>query len=241
MALNTRLSDLLTHMHDLQLGLYNDLTEAERAKTGTLEDWSFKDVLAHNVEWANRHQSDLETLERGDAWPNHDHSESELDEINQSIFEQYQHTSWDQIQTMLRDSYARGRAYLDRISEDTLLSPIPDGSERPIWRVFAGNYITHPMIHVWEHLLQNGHADKIEGLFGEPLTARLLALSDDEQWRGTTLYNLACVFALSGVTDRAITTLGEALRLAPGLTEWSTQDKDLDSLRGEPEFQALYD
>ena len=241
MSLNTHLSRLLDELLTLQLTLVDKLSESARAKTGTLQDWSFKDVVAHNVEWANRHQNDLETLERGDDWPHRDHSESELDATNQAIFEQYQHASWNEILTMLRDGYARGQAYLDRNNDEALLATVPDGSDRTTWRAFAGNYITHPMIHLWEHLLQNDRTDEIEGMFGEAFTARLLELSDDPQWRGTTLYNLACVFALSGVTDRAITTLGDALRFAPGLTEWSTQDKDLDSLRGEPEFQALYD
>jgi len=53
------------------------------------------------------------------------------------------------------------------------------------------------------------------------------------------LYNLACHYALAGEKDKAITTLGQAFHLNPGLIEWSTHDSDLDSVRNEPAFQSL--
>ena len=34
--------------------------------------------------------------------------------------------------------------------------------------------------------------------------------------------------------------LAEALRLNPDLIEWSKQDSDLDSIRDDPAYQALY-
>ena len=53
-------------------------------------------------------------------------------------------------------------------------------------------------------------------------------------------YNLACVYALSGLKDKALPALKEAFALNPGLLEWSKQDSDLNSLRQEPEFLALF-
>ena len=66
-------------------------------------------------------------------------------------------------------------------------------------------------------------------------------LDDDAAWQGTVRYNLACHYALAGRTEEAIARLGEALVLNPGLHEWSLQDTDLDSLRQEPGYLALYE
>ncbi len=54
-------------------------------------------------------------------------------------------------------------------------------------------------------------------------------------------YNLACQYSLLGTTAEAIRELQEALTLNPGLTDWSKQDPDLDAIRDEPEYQAIYE
>lgn len=53
------------------------------------------------------------------------------------------------------------------------------------------------------------------------------------------LYNLACCEALAGRTDDAIGHLGSAVELRPQLRDLLAEDTDLDSLRGDPAFQAL--
>jgi len=52
-------------------------------------------------------------------------------------------------------------------------------------------------------------------------------------------YNLACLEALSGERDKALTHLRQALTDDPKLREWAAQDLDLTSLRADPEFIAL--
>jgi serine/threonine protein kinase/Flp pilus assembly protein TadD len=53
------------------------------------------------------------------------------------------------------------------------------------------------------------------------------------------LYNVACVFALAGLTDDAITSLDKAVQNGFGHREWIDNDSDLDSLRGDPRFDAV--
>ena len=53
------------------------------------------------------------------------------------------------------------------------------------------------------------------------------------------LYNVACLYALEGLRDRAIDALEEALRRGFGNLEWISRDPDLDALHGDPRFQAL--
>jgi len=241
MSFKTRFTDLLHYMRDLQLTLADRLTDEERARIGTEQDWSAKDTLFHNMVWANFHRTRLEAFERDGVWPEREDG-GDFDKTNHEIFEAHQHKTWDDARAMIRDTYARADAYLGRTSENDLLAQIEfEGQQRPKWRMIAGDHVMHPMIHVWEYLAKHDHSALLSELFGESFTDRLLALSDDPGWRGTTLYNLACIYAMSGETDRAIEQLGEALRLNPDLIEWSKEDPDLASLRDQPGYQALYD
>lgn len=57
---------------------------------------------------------------------------------------------------------------------------------------------------------------------------------------GLNLYNLACAYAVTGRADRALALLSEALRLDSDLVETSKHDPDLDTLRDDPAFQAIF-
>lgn len=54
-------------------------------------------------------------------------------------------------------------------------------------------------------------------------------------------YNRACVFAVTGDTEQALSLLAEALAQKPGLKLWARQDPDLRSLRDDLRFQTLVD
>ncbi len=53
------------------------------------------------------------------------------------------------------------------------------------------------------------------------------------------LYNVACNYALLGKTEEAFASLEKAILNGFGHREWLEHDSDLDSLRGDPRFQAL--
>ena len=74
------------------------------------------------------------------------------------------------------------------------------------------------------------------GMLGKPLAA----LDDGPTWIGTAHYNVACSYSLLGNREEAIKELGEALALRPDLIEWSKQDPDLETIRGEAGYKALY-
>ncbi len=52
-------------------------------------------------------------------------------------------------------------------------------------------------------------------------------------------YNVACLYALEGQTEKALSCLEEAIGRGFGRKDWIEHDPDLDSLRGDPRFQAL--
>jgi hypothetical protein len=73
------------------------------------------------------------------------------------------------------------------------------------------------------------------------MTSQLASLDDSPEWQGTIRYNNACSLSLLGEKEMAIDELREALRLNPGLKEWSRQDTDFEPIRGEAGYQALYE
>ena len=65
---------------------------------------------------------------------------------------------------------------------------------------------------------------------------RALSLEPEES---RILYNVGCVFALLGESDKAITCLEKAIETGYGNKAWIKNDPDLSSVRGHPRFQAL--
>jgi serine/threonine protein kinase/Flp pilus assembly protein TadD len=65
---------------------------------------------------------------------------------------------------------------------------------------------------------------------------RALAIDPDD---AGVRYNVACLYALEGKANRAITCLENAIQVGFGNKNWIEHDPDLDSLRGYPRFQTL--
>jgi tetratricopeptide (TPR) repeat protein len=65
---------------------------------------------------------------------------------------------------------------------------------------------------------------------------RASSMDSEDSW---VLYNVACVYALLGKIDDAISCLEKAIQNGFGHREWLENDSDLDSLRGDRKFQAL--
>jgi TolB-like protein/Tfp pilus assembly protein PilF len=55
----------------------------------------------------------------------------------------------------------------------------------------------------------------------------------------TTLYNVACSFARLGERERALEALDRAVGSGRGSRKWFENDSDLDTLRGDPRFEAI--
>jgi adenylate cyclase len=52
-------------------------------------------------------------------------------------------------------------------------------------------------------------------------------------------YNVACLYALEGMTDEALKCLEEAVEVGFGNREWLEKDPDIESLRGHPRFKNI--
>jgi tetratricopeptide (TPR) repeat protein len=53
------------------------------------------------------------------------------------------------------------------------------------------------------------------------------------------LYNVACVYALGGLVDEALSALEQSTQNGFGHKAWIENDSDLDNIRGNPRFTAL--
>jgi serine/threonine protein kinase/Flp pilus assembly protein TadD len=65
---------------------------------------------------------------------------------------------------------------------------------------------------------------------------RALATDPEET---SIIYNVGCVYALSGEAEKAIDCLEKATARGDWYKGWAQKDSDLDSLRNHPRFQAL--
>src|SRR5205823_558594 len=71
-----------------------------------------------------------------------------------------------------------------------------------------------------------------------PEDFQAIYLSIDPKDAGV-LYNVACIYALAGSSNQALDHLDKAIQNGFGHRDWLENDSDMDSIRGEPRFQAL--
>jgi hypothetical protein len=238
MSQKQNLLDLISYMEDRYLEWIDQLPPGEKERVGEVDDWSVKDEIFHNMEWANRRLVMAETIEQGKKWTDIDYGD--YDEENRKIFEKFQHSSWTEASDLIKSTYKLINDLIDRIKDDVLDS-IPDGQENPLWQSITGSYVLHPMSHYWVYLQKAGSLDQLSDLFGNDFSDRLLGLSDSEKWQAIPHYNLACIYALSGDTKKSIQELASSLNMNPEFVEWAQQDPDLESIRSDPSFKALID
>jgi len=231
MFARNRLLDVLRFAHEQEIAFIDRLSEAERAAAGAADNWSAKDIIAHLATWKGR------LLDRLQGAPRDERSD---DDINAEIYAAHHAQSWPEVRALAEAAYQRTREYVraTAIEELTREETLPDGSSRVAWMAIMAENASHAMAHLWDYHLHRGQPERAITL--QEATAAQLRELDDPAVTAYGVYNLACVYARAGRIQDAIRALAEALRLRPQLTEWSKEDLDLDALRGEPGYQALY-
>ncbi len=233
----SRLIALLETFHEKQAQIWEHMTEEQRNRIGTVEEWAAKDHLAHASFWTERLVVQLK-IAAGDA------SSEELDaykKTNEQTFQDFKELPWSKIREWCEAVQDQLMAHLEVLSAEDLGDPkrYEWTNNRPLWWGVVFTAVYHNLQHACEILKICGRADQVIGL-QEQFASEMEAMEDSDEWRGTTKYNLACYYALDGNPDAAITTLTKALGLNPSLIQWSKEDSDLDSLREFADFQALF-
>ncbi len=237
MSKKTILIELRQMIYQHLQAFVSNLSEAERAVEGQLDNWAIKNILIHVALWDERMGHSLQAIARGQPPKIYDNYQ----EINNQDFETHRQDTWEQVLALIesaQQALLEGLQALDEphfLRNDALLG----NQERPTWFRISGTCITHPMLHMCEYYVSHDQAQRALEMVID-LSARLSYLDESDQWQGMVIYNQACYYALAGHKARAIQMVRQALSLDAGLVEWSKQDPDLESLRQELEFQALY-
>lgn len=233
----TVVSQLLEQAWQEEVQFLEEQPLEERELPGRFERWSRKDVVAHIGTWNSHLAEDICAALRGEVPLGH----KDYDAENVVIFQMHCARDWRQVFEYASQAHRRlidavrqlGKEGLER----TDLFPWQEG--QPLWRNIGGVTFNHALIHLGEYYRDHGRPD-LHVHYLEQMATASARLDDSPDWQGIVLYNLACAHALSGQKQKALEELSQALRLNPRLSEWSRQDTDLESLRGEPDYQALY-
>ena len=235
-GLSAKLIELLDEVRAEQQALLADLTDEERAATGSADHWAVKDVFAHITTWKARSAARLRCAARGETPPD----TRDFDAFNARDFEEHREQPWADALADEARVHAEFVEAVRHLSDDELATPgryaWMDG--RPLCLAVLSNGVTHPVEHLVKLAIARGEAER--GLrIQERLAAALADATLPESVRGIGLYNLACMYATSGQSAQALEALSEGLRLTPRLVVEARADQDFSSLRELPEFQAL--
>lgn len=238
-----RLNQLLRMLEtsgEEERSLVDDLSPEECAQKGQMDDWSFKDNVAHYAFWRQRLAENLAAIAAGRP-PEWKEWYLEIEERNRMIFDKYQSQSLEEIlalsATALADLIEAVRG-VEHELETIGLNP-PPSQEEPLWVRVGGTGYIHPMLHLISYAHKRGDTARHRHL-NLTLAEQSLALDDSPHWQGTTIYNLACYHSQVGESEKAIELLRSSLDLRPSQTDWSRKDPDFDPIRSEPAYQQIY-
>ena len=195
--------------------------------------WTAKDHLAHLAHW-RRHATGVLTAARaGTPAPRAD----DVDAVNVDVHAANRQRRSAEVKEAARASYAELAAAIKDSSEEELSRP-REGSGGAVWEIVPPN----GHVHLGEHL---GFWHQARGDERAAEKAQLWSFDvneagfTDPRSRAFGAYNLACYYARLGRGTDALPHLRHSFELHPDLKQWAIKDKDLDSIRNEPEIRAL--
>lgn len=232
-----KIIDLLTKAYEFEQTFVMELTDEQRSNPGSPENWSAKDLIAHNASWKERHSNNIIAVQEGSQPVR----VTDFDQENERLFHEHNQKNWDEVLAYAVNVQNKLFGLTEKLSPDSLETYgfLPWQEDRPLWRTIWGYGYSHPLVHISEHFRNRGEMDKAAIVIGM-LVDDLEDLDDSPAWKGGLHYNRACQYSLSGRVDGAIAELKQALDLNDGLREWAKVDQDLEAIRNEPDFIALF-
>jgi hypothetical protein len=238
MEKKTPLLNLLKQAYEMERNFVGALSSQERARIGTLEDWSAKDVISHITARKALMADGLIGVSEARS----PIGSEDLDHENTILFKEYHDKTWDEVLRLAADTFQRVVAQVESFGEQELARCekfFPWQGERPLWRLIVGSGNIHPIGHMAEFHRNRGNREQAGKMIGE-MARSMVDLDEGSAWQGEVKYSLACHYSLLGVKTEAIRELQESLVLNPRLIDWAKEDPDLDAIRDEPEYQAIY-
>jgi tetratricopeptide (TPR) repeat protein len=237
-AIKPKLHQIVEQGRAAQQDIIAGLSDAERAAIGTADHWAPKDTLVHLATWKGHSAQRLRAAAQNETPPNVD----DFLTINERTFEAHRLQPWDEVVAEAERVDAELLAAVDACLDDLLTNPegVPWRAGQPLWTVVVGNGYLHPIEHLVYFYLERGDLERAAAAQQATVDTARQLFGEDSSAYSNAVYNLGCFYAKTGQAAPAIAAVGEALRRNPGLTDWSKEDSDLDSLRAEQAFQALY-
>jgi hypothetical protein len=235
--LGNKLIALLDFSYDYQKRYLSTRTDDERSAGGTVDQWSPKDVLAHVAHWDV--QAAKELVDPANYEPP-DYGDDHFNDTNARFWEMYAGAGWQDIEELVEQAHKELVSGVSGLNDEQL-----SGAQlyewtrgRPLWRRITSGSFYHPMAHLGELFAMRDEIEETNAM-QEKAAAMQLDISDDDQWRGTVLYNLGCYYAVSGQKEMAMKYVAQSLPMYDYLKEWAPQDGDLATLHDDPAFKAL--
>ena len=232
---------LLHFAREQEQRMVERLSAEERDAIGAPERWAAKDYLANILVWKELQTGKLAAAQRGETPPVW-RDPQVVHQINNDGFLRFRERSFQEVQSEGARVYQAFIAQVERLSEEELNDPNHFAwlEGEPLRGETMWNGLWRPCNQIAAFYLQSGRRLATLQLQEEALAAVRRANMPPENL-GVVLYNQACFYAINGWPDKALQLLPEALRLRPTLVEWSRHDTDLDGLRADPAFQAIFD
>ncbi len=236
-----RILELLRFAHQEEQELMGTLSEAERSAEGTADHWSAKDILVNIMLWKELQTQKLAMAVRGET-PAEWRDMQVINAINDRAREKYRDVPFQDVQQEAERLFATFIAQVEGMSEEELSDPnrYEWANSEALWEETLGNGLWHPFSQMVALSMQRGDRETVE-LLQEKLLKAMRSADLPPGTIGVMLYNQACFYVTNGWPEKALALLPEALRIRPTLVEWSKHDSDLDSLRSDARFQALYE
>lgn len=232
---------LLDFARQQERRLVETLSEEERGAVGAPDRWAAKDFLANIVVWKELQAEKLAAVLRSEIPPSWRDPEV-AHQISDDGFQRFRERAFQEVEVEAERAYQALIAQVERLSEEELNDPNHFAwlEGEPLRGETMWNGVWRPCNQIVAYYLQSerrGDALKLQ----EELLAAVRRANMPPENLGYIVYNQACFYATNGWPERALQLLPEALRLRPTLVEWSRHDSDLDGLRADPAFQAIFD
>ncbi|BBB47046.1 maleylpyruvate isomerase N-terminal domain-containing protein [Pelolinea submarina] len=234
MNFTTEMFDLLESIREELDDLVQSLTPEEKARRGSLQGWSAKDMLVHLAFWNHHFNRQLEQGFAGQPIPK---SGDYLDQVNDGVLYEHLEQPFDEALADESAAYSQFRQIVAEVSpediQDSQKFEFLEGHS--LLDRALGTYGYHTAAHISDYYIKHGQIERARAL-QESITKSLLGFPG---WEANAVYNLGCFYSLNGYKQEAIAKVKEAFEIKSDLVEWAKQDSDLDALRDMAEYKDL--
>ena len=155
--------DLLKFVRQELDSLGEHLTPEEKARHGSLRQWSAKDMLAHLAFWGSHFNRQLEKALAGKDVPL---AGDYYDQLNDGVLYEHLEQPFEEAQAEEIAAYRQFNQITERISAADLLDPqkFPFLNGRTMLERILGNHGYHPAAHISDYYVKAGQMDKARSL-----------------------------------------------------------------------------